>query len=158
MIRVLMSIIKDIIRVDNSRTMNNIQIYKELNLEELILMNLIITSMEIQLSRITKVMLLQKAHLLIIIQIKLKTENLLIWTSMQGEWGKCHQQIRSMDKLMIYKVFKINKKKISFKKNFLQMKFKILKIKILVKIFLILKKILMVHKLIQILVNKKMVN
>jgi hypothetical protein len=58
MIRVLMSIIKDIIRVDNSRTMNNIQIYKELNSEELILMNLIITSMEIQLSRITKVMLL----------------------------------------------------------------------------------------------------
>lgn len=158
MIKVLMSIIRDIIRADNSRKMNIILTYKELNLEVLISMNLIIISMGNQLLIITKVMSLQIALLLEIILIKLKTENLLIWKSMQGEWGKCRQQIRSMDKLMIYKVFKINKKKISFKKNFLQMKFKILKIKILVKIFLILKKILMVHKLIQILVNKKMVN
>ena len=49
MIKVLMSIIRDIIRADSSRKMNNILIYKELNLEVLIQMNLIIISMGNQL-------------------------------------------------------------------------------------------------------------
>ena len=49
MIKVLMSIIREIIRADSSRKMNNILIYKELNLEVLIQMNLIIISMGNQL-------------------------------------------------------------------------------------------------------------
>ena len=56
MIKVLMSIIRDIIRADSSRKMNNILTYKELNLEVLISMNLIIISMGNQLLIITKVM------------------------------------------------------------------------------------------------------
>jgi hypothetical protein len=56
MIKVLMSIIRDIIRADNSRKMNIILTYKELNLEVLISMNLIIISMGNQLLIITKVM------------------------------------------------------------------------------------------------------